>query len=182
MYRKAEHRQRFKSYQPHKKVPSVDCNQLQKTKRALFKSPPGNHKGVSSASKSRSGLKKSKSDIDQTRARNSKCALWPSEDNATVKTGSDRALTSLSGQINVYGKRRRAEGGISAQHKCPRRMLFGGAAEAVKGESDFVTADDSSQNVRTSENKRQMSVARDLTGGLSEVHRKVSFQTRFSTC
>lgn len=174
MYRKAEHRQRFKNYQPHKKVLSVDCNQLQKTTRALFKSPPGNHKGVSSASKSRSGLKKNKSDNDQTRA------FWPSKDNATVKTGSDRALTSLSGQINVCGKRRREEGGRSAQQKCPRRMLFGGAA--VKGESDFMTADDRSQNIRTSENKPQMSVARDLTGGLSEVHRKVSFQTCFSTC
>lgn len=176
MYRKAEHRQRLKNYQPHRKAPSVDSNQLQKTKRALFKSPPGNHKGVSSASKSRSGLKKNKSDNDQSRA------LWPSKDNATVKTWSDRALTSLSGQINVYGRRRREEGGRSAQQKCPRRMLFGGGAAAVKGESDFMTADDRSQNVRTSENKPQMSVARDLTGGLSEVHRKVSFQTCFCTC
>lgn len=163
-------------------MPSVDCNQLQKTKRALFKSPPGNRKGVSSASKSRPGLKKNKGDIDQTKAWNSKRALWPSKENATVKTGSDRALTSLSVQINVYGKRRREEGGMSAQHKCPRRMLFGGAAAAVKGESDCMTADDSGQNVRTSENKPQMSVSRDLTGGLSEVHRRVSFQTCFSTC
>lgn len=138
--------------------------------------------GVSSGSKSRSGLKKNKGDIDKTRARNSKRALWPSEDNATVKTGCDRALTSLSGQINVYGKRRREEGGMSAQHKCPRRMLFGAGAAAMKGESDFMTAGDSSQKVRTSENKPQMSVARDLTGGLSEVHRKVSFQSCFSTC
>lgn len=182
MYRKAEHRKSFKNYQPRKKVPSVDCNQLQKTKRALFKSPPGNHKGVCSTSKSRSGLKKNKSDIDQTRAQNSKRALWPSEDNATVKTGSDRALTSLSGQINVYGKRRREEGVMSAQHKCPRRMLFGGASAAVKGENDFMAANDSSQNVRSSENKPQMSVVRDLTCGLSEVHRKVSFQTCFSIC
>jgi hypothetical protein len=59
-------------------------------------------------------------------------------------------------------------------------MLFGSAAAAMKGGSDFMTAGDSSQ-IRTRENKPQMSVAKDLMCGLSEVHRKVSFQTCFST-
>jgi hypothetical protein len=130
-----------------------------------------------SSSKSRSGSKKNKSDIDRTRVQNSKRALWPStsKDNATVKAGDDRALTNLSGQINVYGKRTREESGKPAQHKkCPRRMLFGDAA--VKGKSDFMIAGDKSQRVRTGENKPQVSsVSRDLTGGLSEAHRKVRF-------
>lgn len=161
-------------------MPSVDCNRLQQTKRALFKSPPGDHKGVSSSSKTRSRSKKNKSTIDQTRAENCKCALWPSKDNAAVKKGCDRALTSLSGQINVCGKRRREEGAMSLQHKCPRRMLFGSATAAMKGESDFMTAGDSNQ-IRARENKPQVSVAKDLTCGLSEIHRKVSFETCFST-
>jgi hypothetical protein len=53
-------------------------------------------------------------------------------------------------------------------------MLFGDAA-AVKGKRDFITAGDNIQRLRTGENKPQMSVSRDMTGGLSEVQRKVSF-------
>jgi hypothetical protein len=59
-------------------------------------------------------------------------------------------------------------------------MLFGSATAAMKGESDFMTAGDSNQ-IRARENKPQVSVAKDLTCGLSEIHRKVSFETCFST-
>lgn len=53
-------------------------------------------------------------------------------------------------------------------------MLFGDSA-AVKGKRDFIAAGDNIQRVRTGENKPQMSVSKDMTGGLSEVQRKVSF-------
>ncbi|XP_021937969.1 uncharacterized protein LOC110838746 isoform X2 [Zootermopsis nevadensis] len=166
---KSEHRQKSKNNHPHKQVSSADCNRLQQTKRALFKSPPNKHQRISSSSESRSGSKKNKSDIDRTRVQNSKRALWPStsKDNAPVKSGDDGAFTNLSGQTSVYGKRTREESGMPAQYKkCPRRMLF--VDGAVKGKSDF-----KSQRVRTSENKPQVSsVSRDLTGGLSDVHRK----------
>lgn len=179
IYRKTK-QQRSKNYQPCKQVPSVDCNRLQQTKRVLFQSPSNKHKKISSASKCRSVPKKNKSDIDRTTFQNSEHALWPStsKDIAIKKEGHDRALTNLSGQINVYGKRRRDESGMPTQpNKCPRRMLFGDVTE-VRGKSDFMAAGDKSQRVRIGENRPQVSsVSRDLTGGLSEVHRKVSFWT-----
>jgi hypothetical protein len=58
-------------------------------------------------------------------------------------------------------------------------MLFGGTTAAVTAESGSMTAGDSSQS-GTRENKPQVPVANDVTCGLSEVHRKVSFQTCFS--
>jgi len=177
VYRKTEHRQRPRSFQPHKQVPSVDRNQLQQTKRALFKSPPNNHKRIFSASKSKSGSKRAKSDIDRTRIENSKRALWPctSKNNVVGKTEYDRMQTSLSGEISGFGKRKREEQGMLTPHNtCARKMLFGDAA-AVKGKGDLITAGDNIQRLRTGENKPQMSVSRDMTGGLSEVQRKVSF-------
>jgi len=158
-------------------VPSVDRNQLQQTKRALFKSPPSNHKRIFSATKSRSGSKRAKSDIDRTRIENSKRALWPctSKNNVAGKTGYDRVQTNLSGEISGFGKRKREEQGMLTPHNtCARKMLFGDSA-AVKGKGDFITAGDNIQRLRTGENKPQMSVSRDMTGGLSEVQRKVSF-------
>jgi hypothetical protein len=132
-----------------------------------------------SSSKSKSGSKKNKSDIDRTRFQNSKCALWPgtSKDYAAAKAEADLPLTNVCGQISVYGKRVREESGMPAQYKkCPRRMLFGDAV--VKGKSDFTTAGDKSCGVRTGENKPQVSsVSRDLAGSLSEAHRKVRFLT-----
>jgi len=175
--RKTEHRQRPRSYQPHKQVPSIDRNQLHQTKRALFKSPPSNHKRIFSATKSRSGSKRAKSDIDRTRIENSKRALWPctSKNNVAGKTGHDRVQTSQSGEISGFGKRKREEQGMLTPHNtCARKLLFGDAA-AVKGKKDFITAGDNIQRLRTGENKPQMSVSRDMTGGLSEVQRKVSF-------
>lgn len=177
IYRKTEHRQRSKSYQPHKQVPSVDRNRLQQTKRALFKSPPNNHKRILSSTKSRLGSKKAKSDFDRTRIENSKRALWPraSKNNVAVNTGHDRVQTNLSGEMGVFRKRKREEQGMLTPHNtCARRMLFGEAA-AVKGQNDFMSAGDNTEGFRTGENKPQTSVSRDVTGGLSEVHRKVSF-------
>lgn len=127
--------------------------------------------------KSRSGSKRTKSDIDRTRIENSKRALWPctSKSNVAGRTGNDRVQTSLTGEISGFGKRKREEQGTLTPHNtCARRMLFGDAA-AVKGKGDFITAGDNIQRLRTGENKPQMSVSRDVTGDLSEVQRKVSF-------
>jgi hypothetical protein len=160
-------------------VPFVDRNRLQQTKRALFKSPSINHKRIFYDGKSRSGSKKAKTDIDRTRIENSKRALWPctSKSNVTVNTGHDRIQTSLSGETSVFRKRKREEHGMLTPHNiCARRMLFCDTT-AVKGKIDCMTAGDNIQRLRTGENKPQvLSVSRDVTGGLSEVHRKVSFQ------
>jgi hypothetical protein len=69
---------------------------------------------------------------------------------------------------------------LTPHNTCARRMLFGDAA-AVKGKRDFNTAGDNIQRLRTGENKPQMLVSRDVTGGLSEVQRKVSFMVCLGT-
>jgi hypothetical protein len=82
--------------------------------------------------------------------------------------------------MGVFRKRKREEQGMLTPHStCARRMLFGEAA-AVKGKSDFMTAGDNIQRLRTVESKPQTSVSRDVTGGLSEVHRKVSLPAHSS--
>ncbi|XP_069681879.1 uncharacterized protein mi [Periplaneta americana] len=170
--KKNENRQKSKSYQFHKKMPYADCSKLQHTKRALFKSPSNNIKRIPSASKCKSGSKKNKSDID--RIMSSKRALWPStsKDNA----GHDRALTNLSGHMNVYGKRRREENDTFAQvNKYPRRKLFGDVRSRT--DKNIMSVVDKSHSDKIGENKPQVpshtqSDSRDLPGGLSELHKK----------
>ncbi|PSN41344.1 hypothetical protein C0J52_10385 [Blattella germanica] len=182
--KKSDRRQKSKGTRPQKPVPFVDNSKLQQTKRALFKSPPSGQKRVPSASKSRSASKKDKNNVDLQRIQNSRRALWPSTSNesTTSRVGHDRALTNISGHINVYGKRKRGDDSVELKNnKCSRR-LFDDAS--VKEKTDFthtdVKASDKSQILRNGENDAHVSShtrsSQNKISGLSEHHRKVRIE------
>ena len=145
-------------------MPSADTSKLQQTKRALFKSPPNVHRRVSSASKSRSGSKKDRGSIDRHKVQKSKRALWPVESNDcnNSRNGHDRALTNISGHINVNGKRKRDDNDVVVQsNKCSRKLF----SDSCKTKTDKSHKGENANHPVLSH--------KSASAGLSEHHRKV---------